>query len=213
MTFDPAIPQPTDKPSVSQGQMLINFGRLNTEFAVEHNPLTEPAGVTEGKHKYVTLKQNPAAPVPLATDIILQQGLTPGSGKWSLETESAGPVFRHIPLRTLNTVAVNGGAPFDTNLVDFAAGAFGNNCSGTILVYDVINPDRLIFCPFVWNTPTLSIPGATYGQIISGGPAFPVGTNRELEYLNNAGSVLVLHHGSNWVAGDVRMIITESRTV
>jgi len=43
MTFNPNIPQANDDPSVSQAQLLANFGVLNTDFAVNHNPLTATA--------------------------------------------------------------------------------------------------------------------------------------------------------------------------
>ena len=204
MTYNPSIPNANDIPSSSQGQMLINFGQLNTQIGTEHVALN--AGSDNGKHKYVTLKQNPSAPVPIGTDLVFQQGAV--GGKWSVETEDSLSVFRHVPLRTLSTIAVNAGGPFDTSLVDFSAG-FGSNCSGTILVYDVSQPSRLIFCPFVWNSPGLSIPSAQYGQIISGG----YNVTHQLEYLFDAGSLLMLHHGAAWVAGNVRVIVTESRTV
>lgn len=52
MTFNPAIPQPNDDMSESQGDLLINMGELNTVFGEDHEPFT--ASVNKGKHKKVT---------------------------------------------------------------------------------------------------------------------------------------------------------------
>lgn len=204
MSYNPAIPQATDRPSVSQGQILTNFNQINTQFGIEHNALV--AGASNGKHKYITLKQNPGAPLPVGTDLVFQQGTA--GGKYSVETLDSLGVYRHVPLRTIRTVFINAGAPYDNILVNFAAN-FGNDCSGTILVYDTTQPSRLIFCPFVWISPNLSIPSSQYGQINSGG----YGTTNQLEYLFDAGTTLKLHHGSGWAGNNVQIIITESRTL
>jgi len=52
MTFNPAIPQPTDDMSDSQGDLLINFGQLNTVFSEDHVAFN--ASSDKGKHKKVT---------------------------------------------------------------------------------------------------------------------------------------------------------------
>ena len=36
MTYKPGIPLPTDRPSISQGDIKDNFGLLNSIFAVNH---------------------------------------------------------------------------------------------------------------------------------------------------------------------------------
>lgn len=41
MTYSPNIPQPTDIPADSQGDILQNFQSLNTIFGVNHLPLTD----------------------------------------------------------------------------------------------------------------------------------------------------------------------------
>jgi len=51
VSYHPSIPQATDDPSISQGQLLDNFGKLNTDFAVNHVAFT--AGGNNGFHKLV----------------------------------------------------------------------------------------------------------------------------------------------------------------
>lgn len=52
MTYDPSIPQPTDDLSDSQGDLLINFGQLNTVYSVDHVALN--ASSNRGLHKKVS---------------------------------------------------------------------------------------------------------------------------------------------------------------
>jgi hypothetical protein len=51
MTFNPNIPQPNDDPTASQADLLGNFGKLNTDWAVNHTPLT--SGGNNGFHKMI----------------------------------------------------------------------------------------------------------------------------------------------------------------
>lgn len=51
MTYNPNIPQVNDDPVNSQSQILANFGVLNTDFSVNHIPLT--AGGNKGRHTKV----------------------------------------------------------------------------------------------------------------------------------------------------------------
>jgi len=53
MTFNPSIPGATDDMSDSQGDMLTNFGQLNTVFSEDHVAFN--ASADKGKHNKVTL--------------------------------------------------------------------------------------------------------------------------------------------------------------
>ena len=53
MTFNPAIPQPTDLISQSQAQIQTNFSQSDTAFAVDHTAFSVLAN--QGQHKQVTL--------------------------------------------------------------------------------------------------------------------------------------------------------------
>lgn len=49
MTYNPSIPQAEDDMSVSQGDLLTNFGELNTVYSEDHVALD--ASANKGKHK------------------------------------------------------------------------------------------------------------------------------------------------------------------
>lgn len=52
--FNPNIPQANDDPAVSQGQLLGNFGKINTDYNIDHVALT--AAVNNGFHKKITFQ-------------------------------------------------------------------------------------------------------------------------------------------------------------
>jgi hypothetical protein len=66
MTYNPNIPQANDDPTQSQLQLLNNFAQINTQFSVNHVPLT--AGGQNGFHTQVVFNNvlsvdpNPTAP-------------------------------------------------------------------------------------------------------------------------------------------------------
>jgi len=53
MSFNPNIPQASDDPSVSQGQILTNFTQLNNIFGTDH--ITYDAASDNGEHKQISL--------------------------------------------------------------------------------------------------------------------------------------------------------------
>ena len=56
------IPQASDRLSVSQGQFLVNFGQLNTQFGIDHVPFNNSGSNGSGFHKQVTLAADVASP-------------------------------------------------------------------------------------------------------------------------------------------------------
>lgn len=55
MVYNGSIPQPTDKLSVSQGDLLENFSELGTIFAVDHAALDDATVADRGKHAQCSL--------------------------------------------------------------------------------------------------------------------------------------------------------------
>ena len=53
MTYNPNIPQASDRPSISQGQLLINAQQLNNIFNVNHSAFASLTNA--GKHTYVAM--------------------------------------------------------------------------------------------------------------------------------------------------------------
>jgi hypothetical protein len=68
MPYSNAIPQPTDTPSTSQPQLLANFQAIQTAFEINHVAFNTG---DEGKHKWVSLPQQTAAPATAASEIAL----------------------------------------------------------------------------------------------------------------------------------------------
>jgi len=68
MAYNQNIPQATDDPSVSQAQLLGNFLAIKQLVDVNHGTFS---AADEGKHKYVTLPQQAAAPATAALEMAL----------------------------------------------------------------------------------------------------------------------------------------------
>ena len=57
------IPESNNRLSVSQGQFLVNFGQLNTQFGIDHVPFRTIGGANgSGFHNQVTLAADVASP-------------------------------------------------------------------------------------------------------------------------------------------------------
>jgi hypothetical protein len=67
MPFNPAIPQPNDLLSNSQGDLLTNNISLDASFSVNHLPFSDLT-VNNGKHTFVEMLQRPLKPVTAAAE-------------------------------------------------------------------------------------------------------------------------------------------------
>jgi hypothetical protein len=88
MTYYPTIPQPGDKPSSSQAQILSNFTVLNTTFGLNHYAFN--SGVNAGKHKYSTYFNQAAGPATGATEGALYCKLQSARSGLYFRRESSG---------------------------------------------------------------------------------------------------------------------------
>ena len=94
--YYPSIPQPTDNPSVSQAQLLQNFGQINTSFSVNHDALTDATSANWGKHTFVSLMQQAVEPTTIASEgALYTYSVTPTGGSaapqlfWGPESDGA----------------------------------------------------------------------------------------------------------------------------
>lgn len=67
-SYNPNIPWANDDPGISQGQMLTNFGELNTLFNVDHVQYNDATVADRGKHRQITVLNSAVAPVTGATE-------------------------------------------------------------------------------------------------------------------------------------------------
>lgn len=97
MTYNPSIPQSGDDPTVSQAQLLANFGVLNTATSVNHIPLT--SGANPGLHTMINF------PVALASDPNLA---APISSLYPKLSGSANQLFFQNGNSSANVVQLTG---------------------------------------------------------------------------------------------------------
>ncbi len=90
MSYHPNIPQANDDPSVSQGDMLDNFIKLNSDFSVNHVPFT--SGGNRGFHTLVQF------PTVQASDPAV-------SGLESVVYPKAGPTDSELFFRNVNSIS------------------------------------------------------------------------------------------------------------
>lgn len=175
MTYNPNIPQPTDRPSTSQGQILINFTELNNKFSLEHNGLA-----VNGKHKFVTLQRS-AGVIPAGTDIIVAQALTAAGNPY---LQVGFPTRNYsVGLTYFTTVNIPAGTN-TVNLLDFAAAGLIPQ-SGTVMVYDNNHLTRMNFSPFVYKGGVVNVPvssaqlfsGSTFAKFDSAGSVLQLNVN------------------------------------
>lgn len=91
MAFNNSIPQPTDRIKDSQSALLANFQAIKTVIDINHVTFDDPSG-DEGKHNYVSMPRQGAAPATGATEIALFSQLSTLSGATELvvRKESSG---------------------------------------------------------------------------------------------------------------------------
>lgn len=175
--YNPAIPQPTDRPSASQDAILKNFGQLDTQFGVEHDKFS--SAVHDGKHKYVTLQRSAGVP-PVLTDVVLAQATTTLGNPYFQYIDQFH--FYSIPLtyyiRTINIPA--GSATI--NLIDFSTIAGFVPQSGTLHSFIKDDGGDGLFSPFIYYGGVIHLPGSS-GQL-------PVSSSPEFVKFRASGSVL-----------------------
>lgn len=70
-SYNPNIPQPNNVLSISQSQLLANFGQLNTQFSVDHSPFWTGSSNGTGHHNQVTFDQAASVPSPSGTQSVI----------------------------------------------------------------------------------------------------------------------------------------------
>src|SRR5574340_1090039 len=166
MSYHPTIPQPNDDPSVSQGQLLDNFGKLNSDFSVNHVPFT--AGANNGFH---TLVQFPT----------VQSSDPAVSGQQSVVYPKAGPVDPELFFRNINNIFQLTNLPFvNGTITNVVVGANGRVTSpnhrlatgNSVTIIDVVGVtgiNGMTFVITVINANEFDLNAAVGGAYVSGG--------------------------------------------
>lgn len=173
--YNQNIPQPGDDPTSSQTDLLGNFGKLNTDWAINHTPLT--SGGNNGFHTKV---QFPTVQVsdPVLTG--LQSQLYPktdGNGNTALFFANSAKVFQLTDLSVTNVgtdygfttpfgiIFNSGTVPAGTTTVTFAVPFSSNTTVFTVLLTP--NQSTVNFVNFGTNTITST--GFTFSTSASQG--------------------------------------------
>lgn len=207
MAYNSNIPQPTDRISVSQGQILDNFAALQADFGVNHVTFNAPSNI--GKHNVVTFPRQAAAPgVFGATEFGLYNMTYARSTVTELHVRrNAAAIGNGIPFTAGN---VSNGAPWRNYTMlpsgqKIAYGFFMLDAvgSGTQIYSDIVSPTLLgpayVYEPYITVTATkLTAPQApTYVciyNIDNGNQRFTV----QGGYIGGAGTLSSI--GVYWMA-------------
>lgn len=94
MSYNPNIPQSSDIPSQSQGEMLTNFQQLNTVFDVDHVPFNDSTTANRGKHDKSTYIELSANPATAADEMALYSKASGGNTRLFMRQEGSGTVIQ-----------------------------------------------------------------------------------------------------------------------
>lgn len=89
MAYSNAIPQATDQLATSQADLLNNFVAIQTLVDVNHYTFNT-GGALEGKHRFVQLPRQVAAPATSATEMALYTKAVAGVTQMFIRPESSG---------------------------------------------------------------------------------------------------------------------------
>ena len=107
MTFNPNIPQSTDDPTQSQADLLSNNSAINTDFAVNHNPLT--TGSSYGFHTEIQFPGVVSDPGASGNQSALYPKLSGGLPQLFFQNSSVIAQLTGLPIVTTTPGAVGFG--------------------------------------------------------------------------------------------------------
>lgn len=159
MAYNNAIPQPTDKISASQSQILNNFAALATAFQLNHGAFDGP---TQGQHKWLQMPDNVAAPAAFnATDLGLLNAVSALTSGQELHLRRGIDATNGIPI-TAADKAFPGWTYLPSGLiVKWGSQSFSGSGTNTI-TYTAIDPTS---APF--STATLFVNATVYTSGVS----------------------------------------------
>jgi hypothetical protein len=149
MPYQPLIPQPTDRISVSQNDILTNFTELNTQFAIDH--IAFDAVSNNGKHNKVSLVDSSSGiPVFVASDVGLYNANDVVGGTGQRQLWYSNPSLGSYPitagLRSSNGWARIGGGVY---LIWGSQTSIANTTTDTTI--------NLAFCPAIGTILQVSV--------------------------------------------------------
>lgn len=147
--YNPNIPQGTDNLSTSQGQILNNFGKLDSIFDTNHYKYSYSTTAYQGKHRKVDFPETTTSGSPTGTASVIYPKDVSGVSSPYFENAVGGSVlWRGGSTNGLATISTGSGVsngylllpngikfiwghspnPIDNGTITFAGGGFSTNC-------------------------------------------------------------------------------------
>ncbi len=167
MSYHPNIPQANDDPSISQGDMLDNFIKLNSDFSVNHVPFT--SGGNKGFH---TLVQYPTVQATDPAVTGLESVVYPKLGPVDPELffRNANNIFQLTNLQIVNGTITDVTTGANTTIT---SNAHGLTTGDSVTIRDVVGVTGINGVTFaaitVTGINTFDLNGASAGAYVSGG--------------------------------------------
>lgn len=106
MVYNNNIPQPTDRPSDSQSDLLANFQDLKTFLDRNHEAIVDPSvNLDEGKHIYLQMPEQGVAPTTAADEGALYTKVSGTATQLFFREESNGAERQLTGIAPTSTVA------------------------------------------------------------------------------------------------------------
>lgn len=145
MTYNPAIPQPSNPISQSQGQIQTNFSEANTIFTIDHGAFDAATVGDRGKHRKVDFFRI-AAPGALANEAVLYAKAGPTSTEVFMQRDAAAT---EIQLTSGNPIVNSNGESFLPGLSGSPLrckwGQFTTTGATTVVTYTALVPALTAF--------------------------------------------------------------------
>lgn len=163
MTYNPNIPQANDDPQQSQGQLLNNFGTINSKFSINHNPYTNSAN--PGFHTKINFAAVLAADPNLSSP---QSSLYP---KNQLSTNTTELYFQNnntaVDVKQLTNLPIANGiiqgiTPGAPNIIN--SNSHGLTTGQTVTFYNIVGSVELN-----GNTYTVTVIDPNNFSVVQGG--------------------------------------------
>lgn len=143
MTYNPAIPQPTDLISASQSQIQTNFSQADTAFGINHVLFSTVAN--QGKHNRVDFLRI-GAPASAASEAVVYQKAGPVSSELFLRRDG---VATEVQLTSGNPIVASNGESFLPGLSGSPLrckwGQFTTTGATTVITYTTLVPALTAF--------------------------------------------------------------------
>lgn len=139
MVYNASIPNSSDLLSNSQPQLLENFSQLNTIFQENHVAFDDATAADRGKHTFLSMIDQVAAPTTAINELALYGKATGGISTLYMRKESNGT---EIQMSGPDPVAAATGTSFLPGGIIIQWGPFSGNNAGIVNTFATAFPNN-----------------------------------------------------------------------